>query len=73
MLNDKQREKLLDLITDIRNTRAANNENWMGLLELAVIYAPEKALACLQGVRDCDAKIHDKFLQLVDELERVVQ
>lgn len=68
-----QQQKLVALVDKIKNTRTQNNANWMGLLEIAVIYAPKQALSCLQGIRECDAGIHDDFCALVDELEKAAQ
>lgn len=68
-----QEKRLKEIIKKISDTRKTNNLNWMRLLEIAVIHAPEEALLCLQGIRDCDGSIQADFENLVDELERAVQ
>lgn len=69
----EQEQKLRGIIKKIQNTRTTNNQNWMRILELAVIYAPEQVLECMKGVRDCDDAIQRDFVALVDELEKVVK
>jgi hypothetical protein len=72
-LQSDQELKLKAIIKKISDTRKSNNLNWMKVLELAVIYAPEEALVCLKGIRDCDSSIQADFEMLVDELEKVAK
>jgi hypothetical protein len=72
-MTTEQQEKMQSIIQKISNTRKSNNLNWMKLLKLAVIYAPQEALVCMKGIRDCDGSIQTDFESLVDELERAVK
>lgn len=69
----EQEERLKRIIVDIRNTRTQNNVNWVKILELAIIHAPEEALEFLKGIHDCDASIQSQFTNLVTELEHVIE
>jgi hypothetical protein len=71
-MTKQQEDKIRAAITGIRNTRTANNLNWMMILELAIIHAPEEALEFLKGIHGCDASIQEQFTNLVTELEHVI-
>ena len=73
MMTTAQETRLKGIITGIRNTRTANNLNWMMILELAIIHAPEEALEFLKGIHGCDASIQEQFTNLVTELEHVIE
>ena len=51
---NKRYEKL---ILQISNARKKNNTNWMGLLRLAIQYAPNKAKRILKDINKQDQKI----------------
>jgi hypothetical protein len=72
-MTEKEKERLTDIIAKIKGTRNTNNGLWMKLMEIAVIYAPQEALVCMKGIRDCDGNIQTDFESLVDELERAVK
>ena len=72
-MTKQQEDKLRGIIKTIRDTRTANNLNWMTILELAVIYAPEQALQAMKGIHDCDGQIQEHFTALVNELEKTIE
>ncbi len=47
-------EKIIDQIQEIR---ARNNKNWMDLLRLAFMHAPEETLKILHKITECDSEI----------------
>ena len=46
-----------DTVDRIQAYRAANNQYWMDLLQLALATAPEEARIILGHIRTCDAAI----------------
>lgn len=72
MLNNYEARKMKKLVKNISDTRKRNNLNWMKILELAVIYAPDEALKAMEGIYSCDTVISDDFKKLVEALRRTV-
>lgn len=67
-MTNKQIEYVIDHISQIRSI---NNVNWIGLLKLAVEYAPpQKVLLILDGIDACDSSIGSNFKTLVDEIRK---
>jgi len=69
----RQENKLKAIIKTIRDTRTTNNNFWMELMELAVIYAPEKTLEVMKGIHECDGAIQKHLTSLVKELEKTIE
>jgi hypothetical protein len=60
-------------IKAIHDTRANNNNNWMGLLYLAVSIAPIETLAILKAIYKCDTEISEQLKILIDDIEKNIQ
>lgn len=63
--NDSVKKRL----DHIRGIRASNNVNWMGILELAIMKAPEEACMILKRIEDCDGIISEELTLLLNTLE----
>ena len=72
-MTTQEQDRLKAIIADIRDIRAVNNLNWMSLLELAVLHAPEQALAAMKDIGNCDAIIVQQFNSLLTELEHIIE
>ena len=60
----KNINKYLNLIDEIEKVRSGNNINWMDLLRLAFIHAPEEAKKLTKKINDEDNKISELFEKL---------
>lgn len=60
-------------IKAIHDTRENNNNNWMGLLQLAVSVAPMETLAILKSIYKCDTEISEQLKILIDDIENKIQ
>ena len=56
--------KKLALINEIEEVRRNNNINWMALLKLAFIEAPNKAVKVFRKINSDDNKIYELFKKL---------
>ena len=60
----KNINKYLNLIDEIEKVRSGNNINWMDLLRLDFIHAPEEAKKLTKKINDEDNKISELFEKL---------
>ena len=61
---DSDIKKHLEVIDEIENIRTKNNVNWMDVLRLAFIHAPEKAKTLMKKINREDDKISQLFKKL---------
>jgi len=60
-------DEAIEIINEISNIRTNNNLNWMGVLKLAVKYAPAQEVVDLfSGIDSCDSEIGEQFKKLVN-------
>jgi len=64
---DKQKiENYLKVIDEIEEVRTRNNVNWMDVLRLAFIHAPEKAKELMRKIDTEDNRVSDLVKKLAD-------
>jgi len=61
---NKQIEHYLEIIDEIEKVRSKNNMNWMDVLRLAFIHAPDKAKKLMGKINQEDNKISKLFEKL---------
>ena len=57
-------QKYLDVIDEIEKVRTKNNVNWMDVLRLAFIHAPEEAKKLMGKINQEDKRISELFEKL---------
>tara|TARA_Y100001963_G_scaffold9243_1_gene11889 strand:- start:2843 stop:3037 length:195 start_codon:yes stop_codon:yes gene_type:complete len=57
----------LEIIDAIEAVRTKNNVNWMDILRLAVIHAPDEAKALVKKINIADGEISDLLGKLADD------
>ena len=62
----KKTEHYLKIIDEIENVRSRNNVNWMDILRLAFIHAPEDAKRLMKKINSHDDQISDLLKKLLD-------
>tara|TARA_Y100000741_G_scaffold341349_1_gene303585 strand:+ start:97 stop:300 length:204 start_codon:yes stop_codon:yes gene_type:complete len=60
----KNINQYLNTIDEIEKVRSGNNINWMDLLRLAFVHAPEEAKKLTKKINDEDNKISELFEKL---------
>ena len=60
----KQIEHYLRTIDEVEKVRTKNNVNWMDVLRLAFIHAPEEAKALMKKINEEDSRISELFEKL---------
>jgi uncharacterized membrane protein len=63
--NKKQIEYYLSIIDEIEKVRTKNNVNWMDVLRLAFIHAPEEAKELMKKIDSDDNRISDLVKKLL--------
>ena len=61
---NKQIEHYLTIIDEIEKIRTKNNVNWMDVLRLAFIHAPDEAKKLMKKINEEDNKISELFEEL---------
>ena len=61
---DKQIDYYLKIIDEVEKIRTKNNVNWMDVLRLAFIHAPEKAKKLMKKINEEDNRISQLFEKL---------
>jgi len=61
---NKQIEHYLKIIDEIEKIRTKNNLNWMDVLRLAFIHAPEETKIIMKKINQEDNRISDLFGKL---------
>ena len=61
---NKQIEHYLKIIDEIEKVRTKNNVNWMDVLRLAIIHAPDDTKKLMKKINDEDNKISKLFEEL---------
>jgi len=61
---NKQIEHYLKIIDEIEKVRTKNNVNWMDVLRLAIIHAPDDTKKLMKKINDEDNKISILFEEL---------
>ena len=64
MEKKKKIEHYLKIIDEVEKIRTKNNVNWMGLLRLAFINAPEETKIIMKKINQDDNKISELFKKL---------
>ena len=59
-----QIEHYLKIIDEIEKIRIKNNVNWMGVLRLAFIHAPEESKKLMKKINQEDNRISELFEKL---------
>jgi len=57
-------ENYLKVIDEIEKVRTKNNVNWMDVLRIAFIHAPEEARKIMKKINEEDNKISELFEKL---------
>lgn len=60
----KQIEYYLKIIDEVEKIRTKNNVNWMDVLRLAFINAPDQAKELMKKINDEDSRITELFKKL---------
>ena len=60
----KKIQKYLSIIDEIEKVRTTNNVNWMDVLRLAFIHAPDEAKILMKKINNEDNKISELFAKL---------
>jgi len=60
----KKIERYLKIIDEIENVRTKNNVNWMDILRLAFVHAPEEAKKLMKKIDHEDTRISDLIKEL---------
>lgn len=55
-----------DILNDMRNIRATNNDLWMMLVRLAIETAPEAAKSIIQSIQHQDQKIANLWQEIAN-------
>ena len=65
-MEDKKREieVYLRIIDEIEKVRTTNNVNWMDVVRLAFIHAPDEAKKLMKKINEEDNKISELFEEL---------
>ena len=61
---NKQIEYYLEIIDEVEKVRTKNNVNWMDVLRLAFIHAPDEAKKLMKKINEKDNKISELFEKL---------
>ena len=61
---NKQIEHYLTIIDEIEKIRTKNNVNWMDVLRLAFIHAPDEAKKLMKKINEEDNQISELFRKL---------
>jgi len=61
---DKQIKHYLNIIDDIEKVRTGNNMNWMDVLRLAFIHAPQEAKKLMKKIDHEDNRISELVKKL---------
>ena len=64
--NNKQIEHYLKIIDEIEKVRTRNNVNWMDILRLAFIHAPEDAKELMKKINTADDEISELLKKLLN-------
>ena len=62
----KKIDQYLKVIDEIEKIRTRNNVNWMDVLRLAFIHAPEKAKELMRKIDTEDNRVSDLVKKLAD-------
>jgi|TARA_B100001971_G_C17979873_1_gene426796 hypothetical protein len=67
-MDEEQRniDQYLKVIDEIEKIRTRNNVNWMDVLRLAFIHAPEKAKELMRKIDTEDNRVSDLVKKLAD-------
>ena len=63
---NKQIEHYLKIIDEIEKVRTRNNVNWMDILRLAFIHAPEDAKELMKKINTADDEISELLKKLLN-------
>ena len=61
---NKKIEQYLKIINEIEKIRTKNNVNWMDVVRLAFIHAPDEAKKLMKKINEEDNKISELFEEL---------
>lgn len=59
-----------NIIRQIKNIRAKNNDKWMRLLEIAFKYAPDESRKLMGDITDNDMKVSKLSRKLANGLDK---
>ena len=60
-------KRILNLIDEIESTRSQNNVNWMNLLRVVAVEAPDKLVEITSRINESDDKISSLFKRLSEK------
>jgi hypothetical protein len=60
-------KRILNLIDEIESTRSRNNVNWMNLLRVVAVEAPDKLVEITSKINESDDKISSLFKKLSEK------
>lgn len=58
----------LELVDEVEEIRTTNNALWMGILKLAIEYAPEKTKVLLLKINQNDSGISERLRRVAQEI-----
>ena len=61
---NKKIDYYLKIIDEVEKVRTKNNVNWMDVLRLAFIHAPEEAKKLMKKINEEDSRISELFEKL---------
>ena len=61
---DKQIDYYLKIIDEVEKVRTKNNVNWMDVLRLAFIHAPEESKKLMKKINQEDNRVSELFEKL---------
>jgi len=61
---NKKIEHYLKIIDEIEKVRSSNNVNWMDVLRLAFVHAPDKTKKLMKKINEEDSRISELFRKL---------
>ena len=59
--NKTKVKKYLSIINKIEKVRSKNNVNWMDVLRIALVHAPNQTIRLMKNINKKDKKISDLF------------
>jgi len=66
-INDEEKSSTSNILDSIKNARAKNNINWMGLLKLSLENTPEQSIPIITEIMVTDSEINNLTIKLLEK------
>ena len=66
-INDEVKSSTSNILDSIKNARAKNNINWMGLLKLSLENTPEQSIPIITEIMVTDSEINNLTIKLLEK------